>query len=527
MRSSLITLLVFGALVGCSTVDKRPTVFDDETGSLTERQDRAFNNNRELAADVIREWKYSDTRPAGIVDLSNAKVPYVSPKSVVVDPDLPGIFETRVEFNPSTETAFDDVVEMIASISKLKVHVREDVYTLKSSDSTDETTQAEGLTPSSTNNETSTLTLSIGTSDYEGTLEGFLDYVTSSLNLDWTYLSDEQQILFSRYVTHEYRILTSPTSLSFNGSIVANDVWSQVIDAVSSIVGETGSVTSNPSSGLVTVTDTLDVHRRVHSLLERINKTLSQTIQVRLDIVTVRVNEEELDGLNINLLASNGNVSGVFSGRDFLSNSGSLGVSIVGETLSLAGTEVVLNRMRGLSSRTTQQSKILRTQNNHAMEYADTNTIQYLGSVQQETNTDSAGGNSSFDAGKLSLSELEVGLELKAIPHITDDSNAVVLDLWLSISDLVALRDETSGGQRVQAPEFKTATFKERLVISNGGSALIAAQEALVSDDANRGIFSGPLAWLGGSKNRSMEREITFLTLTPVITNTQIHKQVF
>lgn len=524
--------LLFGltiiAITGCSTVDERPTVFDDESGTLIERQDRTFDRNRDIASGVIREWKYNDTRPASIVDLSIAKMPYVSGKSVIVKPDLPTVFNSTVEFNPSTATLFTDVVQLIASISGLKVHVREDVFDTGNS-TTEEEVGEFGLTTQTTNN-TNAMELLIGTSDFSGTLEGFLDYICSALNLDWEYLSDDDQILFSRYVTREYRVLTSPTALNFSGGIVSNGIWDEVVNSISDIVGETGAVSANPSSGLIAVTDTLDAHRRVASLLNRINSTLAQTIQLRVDMLTVRVSEEELDGLNFNLTASNGSLAGVFSGEDFISNTGSLGVSVIGETLQLAGTEVFLNRMRGLSSRTTQQTKILRTQNNQAVEYANTNTIQYLGSVEvvdQEELVDSAGASSSSEAGQLTLSELQTGLQFKAVPSITDDSNAVVMDLWLSISDLIELRDETSGGQRVQAPEFKTATYKERLVISNGGSALIAAQESLVSDDADSGIFRGALAWLGGSKSRSMEREITFLTLTPVITNTQIHRQVY
>jgi hypothetical protein len=97
----------------------------------------------------------------------------------------------------------------------------------------------------------------------------------------------------------------------------------------------------------------------------------------------------------------------------------------------------------------------------------------------------------------------------------------------MEVSQLRRLRDETSGGERVQAPEYVTRTYDERLVIPNGGVGLVAAQEIMDSSRQDQGILSGALAWLGGSKERQMTREITLIMVTPVITNSNIVEQVF
>jgi hypothetical protein len=501
-------------------------VFDDEVGTLTDRQSRTFDSNRATAMGRIRDTKYLDTSPNSIIDRSISHLPYVSPRSEVIKTTLPANFSWKIIYNPSMSVPFAEVVELIAATSGLKVHVRDEVFAITPVESDDESEISPTEVNDGTNQDSGNLT--VGTADFEGTVEQFLDYLTSALNLAWEYNADDNQILFSRYVTTDYRVMTASTGFTFEGGIAENPIWPGLVATIEGFLSEGGKVVSNASNGLITITDTKDIQRIVEKHIDRVNRTLSKTIQIRLDLLTVRVSEEQLEGLKFSLLGNNGNVAGGLAGQDLLTNSGGAFFSVIGDSLEIAGTELLFNRMRGLSSKTTQKTQILRTQNNVAVEFKDTKTIQYLGNLQSAAvdSTDSAETQTN-QTGSLTLSELETGFEFKALPHITDDSNSVVIDIWIAVSDLIRLRDETSGDQRAQAPEFTRQTYVERLVISNGSSGLVAAQESLGSSRDDSGIFGGAFAWLGGSKSRSMEREITFVSITPVITNTKIAKQVY
>jgi hypothetical protein len=515
------------AVAGCSTNEHKPTVFDDESGTLAERQERVHETYREQTVDDLRGYKYLESNETPLVDNSKAHIPYVSGRSEPVRDPLPRAFSQSVDFRPRAAVPFADIVQLISSTSGYRVHVRSDVYS--SGEEEAETAAPPVDLGGDSEGSGGRGAMTIDGVGYEGTLEGFLNFVTSSLNLVWSYNADEREILVSRFITKDYRLMTAALSLSDTGVAGENVMWADSVTAIGSFLSPGGSINSNDNFGLITVTDTRDVQDQVTRYVRRLNLTLARSIQLKFDSVTVRVNEDQLDGLMANITGSDGNISASLFGQEVISNSGGgAAFSVINPTALLAGTELVGSRMRGLASADQRRTQIVRTQNNHPVHFNDLEVTQYLGQVSRpEEAEDSTGESASTGTGDLSLSELETGYKLRAIPHITDDNSAVVLDVWMEVSQLRRLRDETSGGQRVQAPEYVTRTYDERLIIPNGGVGLVAAQEIMDSSREDQGVFGGALAWLGGSKQRQMTREITLIMVTPVISNSNIVEQVF
>jgi len=524
----LISLAVI-VTAGCTTKDHRPTVFDDESGTLAERQERVSESYRSQATDDLRNYKYLENKETPVVDNSMAHIPYVSGRSEPVRDPLPMQFSQSVDFRPRAAVPFDDIVQLISSTSGFRVHVRSDVYSAGSSEGQEAGAAAPINLTNGGGEEGGSTQLTIDGVGYRGDLEGFLNFVTSSLNLVWKYNADEREILVSRFITNDYRLMTAALTLDEAGVAGENVMWADSVSAVENFLSPGGTVNANSNFGLLTVTDTRDVQDLVSRYMRRLNQTLSRSIQLKFDSVTVRVNEDELDGLMASITGSDDNISVSLFGQDVISNSGGgAAFSVINPTAMLAGTELVGSRMRGLASAHQRRTQIVRTQNNSQVNFNDLEVTQYLGEVSRgESTEDSTGAATSTGTTSLSLSELETGYKLRAIPHITDDNSAVVLDVWMEVSQLRRLRDETSGGERVQAPEYVTRTYDERLVIPNGGVGLVAAQEIMDSSRQDQGILSGALAWLGGSKERQMTREITLIMVTPVITNSNIVEQVF
>ena len=527
MRIKLIpALAIISVLAGCSTQEHRPTVFDDDIGRLEDRQARVHESYRTEATDDLRNIKFLENYSTPLVDRSMSHIPYVSGRSEPVRDQLPHQFQSPVDFRPRARVPFEDIVQLISSSSGFRVHVRSDVYSGNEGDSQDSGNEPVQIIANSGNGSGASR-LTIDGVSYTGNLEGFLNFVTSSLNLVWSYNSDENEILISRFITNDYRLMTTPRTIDSSGSVGANEIWQQTTTTVQNFLSPGGSISANSDLGLITVTDTRDVQDQVARYVRRLNQTLAKNIQLKFESLTVRVNEDQMDGLMARLNAGNDNVQGQLFSQELISSGGGASFSVINPSRILGGSEIVANRLRGMASADQRRTQILRTQNNHPVHFNDLEVTQYLGQISRPDVSEDSAGSIAQSGGSLSLSELETGYRLSVIPHISDDMSNVVLDVWLEQSQLRRLRDESSGGERVQAPEYVTRTYNERLVVPNGSTGVVAAQEIMLSSRDDQGVLTGALSWLGGMKQRQMTREITLILVTPVINSSNIVEQVF
>lgn len=89
-----------------------------------------------------------------------------------------------------------------------------------------------------------------------------------------------------------------------------------------------------------------------------------------------------------------------------------------------------------------------------------------------------------------------------------------MLRIALGITDLVQLRDFTSGGSTVQLPEIDSSGFLQNAVLQSGETLVLAGFERKSASDTQSGA-GHPGNWLlGGGESFEQGREIRVLLIT-------------
>src|SRR5690606_11380450 len=107
---------------------------------------------------------------------------------------------------------------------------------------------------------------------------------------------------------------------------------------------------------------------------------------------------------------------------------------------------------------------------------------------------------------------IDIGLSMNILPRVIEQDR-IMLRIALGITDLVQLREFTSGGSSVQLPEVDSTGFLQNAVLNSGETLVLAGFEKKSADDRQDGI-GRPENWLlGGGESFGQGREIRVLMI--------------
>ncbi|MCY1546747.1 Outer membrane lipoprotein BfpB [compost metagenome] len=153
------------------------------------------------------------------------------------------------------------------------------------------------------------------------------------------------------------------------------------------------------------------------------------------------------------------------------------------------------------------------TLNRQPVPVAITNQTTYLAKVTPAPAgaSGSAGGTPGLEPGTVTT-----GFLLNLLPTVLD-SNSILLQFGLGISDLTALVDVPSGDQKIQAPEISSTDFLQKVAIRPGETLVLSGYERSAGQYDKRTLTSGAPIGLGGSINGTSNREAVVILVTPVL----------
>lgn len=394
--------------------------------------------------------------------------------------------------------------------------------------------------------------------NYEGTVTGFLDLLSARAGISWEYR--EGVISFHRLVTKVFTLKAIPGDSEFNSSIGKQgqtqtgstgngsvsqttggyssnttitmnskfSVWDSVKAAIESVISPAGKFAISQASGMITVTDTRDVVEQVAKIIDQENGMNTRQVAMRVEVLTVKINKGEERGVDWDLVFNQ--VSNMvpwavrFSSPASLvsSNAANLGVSILAPTNGAAmsasqarwgGSQAFFKALQNYGKVSVLTTANAVTLNRQPVPVAITSQTTYLAKITPAPAgaSGSAGGTPGLEPGTVTT-----GFLLNLLPTVLD-SNSILLQFGVGISDLTRLADVVSGQQKIQAPEVSSTDFLQKVALKPGETLVLSGYERASGQYDRRTLSEGAPIGIGGSVNGSNSREAVVILVTPVL----------
>ena len=387
--------------------------------------------------------------------------------------------------------------------------------------------------------------------DYSGSLSGFLDVVANRYGTDWTYTNGAVSLY--RYDTRTFVVYalgtdsTTTASVSSeakssvgatgggtSGGVSGNSgasqstqatstlkPWTELADTIKAVLPKGSGFSPSPSSGTLTITAPPYVLDQVASMIDAFNARSSR--QVEFDVQIIALQDTSGDDYAIDVQAVFENAGLAFrslSGVSGLASAvtGSLGFSVIsnqGSAGKYNGSTVAARALAKLGSTTSLYSNTVVTQNNRAAPATDQVTQSYAASTQQTTIAN-AGTTSGTTPGNVTT-----GLQLSLLPRILSGGR-LLLQVSISISELLELTNFTSGGTTIQLPKTASKDFFQTLGLTSGETLMIAGFDHNTALKTQTGTFFSILPLPTGSTLTNNTHSRIVVLITPRVTESPL-----
>lgn len=394
---------------------------------------------------------------------------------------------------------------------------------------------------------------------YSGPLSGFLDAVTGQLGLSWRYDDNSHviTIFYTESRTYTIDAIASDTDVtssvqsgantaagdsgggggggssggSSSGGISGNSTStsttgvstksSTTTDIKASVDAELtpGVGSASPfsaSTGTITVTDTPEVLDRIGSMLEAFNKRLTKQMRFNVLVISFTGTNEADAGVNWTALYSN------------LLHNYSIGIASSYQAPATA-TNATLNILQGNSHWSSSQAVIdaLNQQGHATIKTAtpistlnlQSATVQVAENEFYLASSSVTGGTTTGSASQTSLQpgSFTVGYSLSLLPYALPDNNNILLQFNMDLSALKQLRQITSNGASLEAPDIDERIIQQKVRLKVGQTLILSGfQQTSLSVSRQGTGLPGVLNYIfGGGANTNNTKETLVVLITP------------
>lgn len=363
--------------------------------------------------------------------------------------------------------------------------------------------------------------------NYSGTLSGLLDVITGKLGLFWRY--ERGEVVIKRSETKTYTVdlpsgkvtFQSDTMSDIGGSetgssshatkmeFTPEDSWENLSESVKSMLSQSGKHVYSDVQGLLTVTDTPQVHSRIEEYIKTINSIASKQVAVEAHVFEITSDDTgEFDANIMALYDWKGDLNLGLNGSMWTVGKG------VGRDPSNnrfdSSAEATLNMLRTNRNSSLVTSGTIYAMNGHPTPFQQINEVSY---VAERSVTIVEGGTTeaSITPGKTSE-----GISMMIMPRVMSDGR-VMMNFSIDTSSILAMNKEGEEGQEVTMPERASNRYQQVVTVRSGEPLMIAGLER-TNHDATYKSPLGRYSWIaGGSKSGGKTRVMTMIVLTPYI----------
>ncbi len=367
---------------------------------------------------------------------------------------------------------------------------------------------------------------------YSGKLSGLLDQISSRFALWWRYKNGV--ITFYKMETRVFTIYALPVTSSLNANIAGTasgetggntsattdstaevDLWTQIEDAVTSMLPPDATMTAGRSNGTLTVTAPPYTLQRVSQYVRSLNEKLSRQVAISVKVLQVTLKDEQNFGLNLNLafdaLSRKGITGSILPSEAVSETAGGMNMGIVapeaGGWNKFNGTELMLEALSTQGTTTLVTSSTVTTLNNKVAPVQVSTNTSYI----KQTETTTSGDTVTTTA---TPGNINAGFTMEVLPRILDHGRLIIM-FAMTITELTQMDTQRFGeGENqtmIQLPTVETRGFVQEVAMSSGSTLVLTGFEKVnTSTDRSKGIAS-----VNDAATR--DRNVLVILLTPEV----------
>lgn len=392
---------------------------------------------------------------------------------------------------------------------------------------------------------------------YTGAFGGLLDLVAGRMGVSWKY--EDGNVVFYYLETKRFDIQPADAKYDLTGTVTSglsnatgtdsgngggtsssgvsgsggstmsstvtmgNSLYKDLKQTVESMLTPgVGRLSLNATTGTLMITDVPDVVRRVGEYLDDENSTLSR--QVILKVVTYTVNSEVNDTLGIdwNLVwkSLNGNygikLANTNSGMSTDSITGGFNVldTATGSAAQFAGSSILLDALSKQVKVSDVKTNTILTTNMAAAPILIGQQTTYLKKV---TSTPYTTGNTTTFQQTLEPGSVTTGTNITILPKILKDSDRIMLNMFMDISNLKQLRPISSESEKIEGPDLDTNSLQNRIWLKPGQTIVMSGFERNIDNSTRQGVGSPDNILFGGALSGAKTKQSFVITVTPYV----------
>lgn len=380
-------------------------------------------------------------------------------------------------------------------------------------------------------------------------LANMLDLIATRLSINWEYIPSKGVVRFYRLTTKMWHLpfrgkdsfsntflppALATTSAGTNGGGQAAAATGKsddnvtvemdgIRDSVAPVMTQVGSISLNPSSGLLTLTDTREAVERADEIVRAQIAAASRMVYVKLQTIDFTLSDSSEAGVDWNAALSKAleHIPGfTFSALSPVSltssAAGSFGLSLTSGAGT--GTTAIVNALRQYGNATAAVTLPFAMRNRHTAEYDNRHTFNYVSNTTPAAST--VGGTGGVPG--ITTSTDAVGIRVKMYADATsrDDVN---LTLAFEQSELDGpIEKFTSGSgsnqQSVQIPKKNIRSVpQQEFTVRNGQTLIVTAMDQTGTQMTRRSLADYVPLLAGGSLIASKSRTVTLVLATVMV----------
>ncbi len=299
-------------------------------------------------------------------------------------------------------------------------------------------------------------------------------------------------------------------STSMSGTLAVDD-WAGLQKDAASVAGTGAVVNVDKSLGILTVTATPPQLERVSDWVKSLVADMQKQVVVDVHIYNVQTGREDNYGVGLNLAYKNA------SGHTGISVAGAPVPSVTGgqtpfafgaNILSgpLTGSSLAVQALSTLGDVSQVVSRSGVTSNGQMLAIQAAKQVNYLaGSTSLLTST--SGSSTALQSGTVT-----VGFTATFLPKVVDGE--ILLDVNMTLSDLLGIQTITSGGSSLQLPSIAQTTFQQMVSLKSGQTLVLTGYRQRGASVTNNGVGSPEMPLLGGGVDASNSDSILAVVIS-------------
>lgn len=305
------------------------------------------------------------------------------------------------------------------------------------------------------------------------------------------------------------------------------DYWKALDVTVKKLLTKHGSYSINDQTSSITVNDKPSALLKIGSYLDRQNELMSRQVVIDVQVLSVETDGTDNYGINWNIALKGANASFSMNGQAaqaaqsgssvftpspvFLPTATTQAFTVAANSGDLSGSQLIVNALSSMTKVSNVVATAAVTLSNQPVPLNFTDQIAYLASTQTTIS-----GQSSLSQVSLTPGQLTVGFSMNILPVIEDDG-IVRLQTSISVSNLKAMAQYSSGGSSIQLPTVGNRSFMQKTAIRNGDTFVVTGFDGDINSLIQDGV-GGATNWiLGGGTSAQKTKHRLVILLTPRI----------